>query len=69
MSFLTIRDGPPTVLSLKSQPPAFSAPLQLLPSKDRILRTKLSEVQALAQRVLHTSDPAKTRELLAQLNV
>jgi phosphoenolpyruvate-protein phosphotransferase (PTS system enzyme I) len=44
-------------------------PSQLLPIKDRILRTKLSEVQALAQRVLHTSDPAKTRELLAQLNV
>jgi phosphotransferase system enzyme I (PtsI) len=43
-------------------------PSQLLPIKDRILRTKLSEVQALAQRVLHTSDPSKTRELLAQLN-
>jgi phosphotransferase system enzyme I (PtsI) len=43
-------------------------PSQLLPIKDRILRTKLSEVQALSQRILHTSDPGKTRELLAQLN-
>jgi phosphotransferase system enzyme I (PtsI) len=43
-------------------------PSQLLPIKERILRTNLSEVQAAAQRVLRNTDPAKTRELLAQLN-
>jgi phosphotransferase system enzyme I (PtsI) len=43
-------------------------PSQLLPTKERILRTSLSEVQTLAQRVLRTTDPAKTRELLAKLN-
>jgi phosphoenolpyruvate-protein phosphotransferase (PTS system enzyme I) len=41
---------------------------QLLPIKERILRTSLSEVQAAAQRVLRNTDQAKTRELLAQLN-
>jgi phosphoenolpyruvate-protein phosphotransferase (PTS system enzyme I) len=41
---------------------------QLLPIKERILRTNLSEVQAAAQRVLRNTDQAKTRELLAQLN-
>jgi phosphotransferase system enzyme I (PtsI) len=43
-------------------------PSQLLPIKERILRTNLAEVQALAQRVLRASDPAKTRDLLARLN-
>jgi phosphoenolpyruvate-protein phosphotransferase (PTS system enzyme I) len=43
-------------------------PSQLLPTKERILRTNLAEVQALAQRVLRASDPVKTRELLARLN-
>ncbi len=43
-------------------------PSQLLPIKERILRTNLAEVQALAQRVLRASDPAKTKELLARLN-
>jgi len=43
-------------------------PSQLLPIKDRILHTSLAEVQTLAQRVLRTTDPAKTRELLAKLN-
>jgi phosphotransferase system enzyme I (PtsI) len=43
-------------------------PSQLLPTKERILRTNLAEVQTLAQRVLRASDPAKTRELLAELN-
>ena len=38
------------------------------PIKQRILRTNLAEVQALAQRVLRASDPAKTRDLLAKLN-
>ena len=43
-------------------------PSQLLPIKERILRTNLGEVQTLAQRVLRASDPAKTKELLARLN-
>src|SRR5262245_19293601 len=43
-------------------------PSQLLPIKERILSTNLAEVQALAQRVLRASDPAKTKELLARLN-
>ena len=43
-------------------------PSQLLPIKERILRTNLGEVQAAAQRVLRNTEPAKTRELLAQLN-
>jgi phosphotransferase system enzyme I (PtsI) len=43
-------------------------PSQLLAIKERILRTNLAEVQALAQRVLRASDSAKTAELLARLN-
>src|SRR5258708_2313600 len=43
-------------------------PSQLLAIKERILRTNLSEVQTLAQRVLRASDPVKTRELLFKLN-
>ncbi|HEX4927409.1 MAG TPA: phosphoenolpyruvate--protein phosphotransferase [Burkholderiales bacterium] len=43
-------------------------PSQLLPIKERILSTHLGEVQALAQRVLRTTDATKTRELLAELN-
>ena len=43
-------------------------PSQLLPTKERILRTNLAEVQTLAQRVLRATDPAKTRDLLAKLN-
>ena len=43
-------------------------PSQLLSIKERVLHTSLSEVQTLAQRVLRTTDPAKTRELLAKLN-
>ena len=43
-------------------------PSQLLLIKERILRTNLAEVQALAQRVLRASDPTKTKELLARLN-
>ena len=42
-------------------------PSQLLPTKERVLGTHLGEVQALAQRVLRTTDPIKTRELLAEL--
>ncbi|HEY5900110.1 MAG TPA: phosphoenolpyruvate--protein phosphotransferase [Burkholderiales bacterium] len=43
-------------------------PSQVLPIKERVLHTNLNEVQALAQRVLRNTDPAKTRELLAKLN-
>jgi phosphoenolpyruvate-protein phosphotransferase (PTS system enzyme I) len=43
-------------------------PSQLLPIKERILRTNLADVQSAAQRVLRNTDPAKTRELLAKLN-
>jgi phosphotransferase system enzyme I (PtsI) len=43
-------------------------PSQLLLIKERILKTNLAEVQALAQRVLRASDPAKTRDLLSKLN-
>ncbi len=43
-------------------------PSQLLPIKERILRTNLAEVQTHAQRVLRATDPAKTRELLNELN-
>jgi phosphoenolpyruvate-protein kinase (PTS system EI component) len=43
-------------------------PSQLLPIKERILRTSLADVQALAQRVLRNTDPAKTRDLLGKLN-
>jgi len=43
-------------------------PSQLLPTKERILRTNLAEVQTLAQRVLRATDPSKTRELLSKLN-
>jgi phosphotransferase system enzyme I (PtsI) len=43
-------------------------PSQLLAIKDRVLKTNLAEVQTLAQRVLRAADPAKTKELLDQLN-
>jgi phosphotransferase system enzyme I (PtsI) len=43
-------------------------PSQLLPIKERILRTRLADVQTMAQRILRTTDPAKTRDLLAELN-
>jgi phosphotransferase system enzyme I (PtsI) len=43
-------------------------PSQLLPIKERILRTRLADVQTMAQRILRTTDPTKTRDLLAELN-
>ena len=43
-------------------------PAQLLTIKERILRTNLAEVRPLAQRVLRSSDPGRTRDLLARLN-
>jgi len=43
-------------------------PSQLLAIKERILGTRLADVQMMAQRILRTTDPAKTRVLLAELN-
>jgi phosphotransferase system enzyme I (PtsI) len=43
-------------------------PAQLPAIKERILRTNLTEVRPLAQRVLRSTDPRRTRELLARLN-
>jgi len=43
-------------------------PAHLPAVKERILRTGLAEVRPLAQRVLRSSDAARTRELLAKLN-
>ena len=43
-------------------------PSQLLAIKERVLRTNLAEVQPLAQRVLRSTDPGRTRELLGKLN-
>ena len=43
-------------------------PAQLLAIKERILRTNLNEVRPLAQRVLRSTDPRRTRDLLARLN-
>ena len=43
-------------------------PAQLLAIKERILRTNLAQVKPLAQRVLRSSNPRRTRELLARLN-
>jgi phosphotransferase system enzyme I (PtsI) len=41
---------------------------QLPAIKERVLHTSLAQVQPLARKVLRSSDPAKTRELLARLN-
>ena len=43
-------------------------PAQLLAIKERILRTNLAEVRPLGQRVRRSTDPRRTRELLARLN-
>jgi phosphotransferase system enzyme I (PtsI) len=43
-------------------------PSQLLAVKERVLKSNLAEVQPLAQRVLRSNDPARTRELLAKMN-
>jgi phosphotransferase system enzyme I (PtsI) len=43
-------------------------PAQLLAIKERILRTNLNEVRPLAQRVLRSTDPRRTRDLLVRLN-
>jgi len=43
-------------------------PAQLPAIKERVLRTNLADAQPLAQKVLRSGDPAKTRELIAKLN-
>jgi phosphotransferase system enzyme I (PtsI) len=43
-------------------------PAQLLAIKERVVRADIGEAHALVQRVLRSTDPAKTRELLAKLN-
>jgi phosphotransferase system enzyme I (PtsI) len=43
-------------------------PSQLLLIKERILSTRLADVQTMAQRILRTTDPAKTRDMLMELN-
>ena len=43
-------------------------PAQLLAIKERVLRASIGDVHALVQRVLRSTDPTKTRELLGKLN-
>ena len=43
-------------------------PAQLPAIKERVLRTSLAEARPLALKVLRSSDPGRTRELLAKLN-
>lgn len=43
-------------------------PAQLPAIKDRVLKTSIADTQALVQRVLRSSEPERTRELLAKLN-
>ena len=43
-------------------------PAQLLAIKERVVRASIGEAHALVQRVLRSTDPDKTRELLAKLN-
>jgi phosphotransferase system enzyme I (PtsI) len=43
-------------------------PAQLLAVKERVLRTELAALPGAAQKILRSSDAAKTRELLARLN-
>jgi phosphotransferase system enzyme I (PtsI) len=43
-------------------------PAQLPAIKERVLRTNLAEAQPLAQKVLRSADPVKTREIIAKLN-
>ncbi|MBI5435927.1 MAG: phosphoenolpyruvate--protein phosphotransferase [Nitrosomonadales bacterium] len=43
-------------------------PAQLLGAKQRVLTTSLPEIASLTQKILHTDDPMKIRELLDKLN-
>ena len=43
-------------------------PAQLLAIKEQVIRASIGDAHALVQRVLRSTDPAKTRELLGKLN-
>ena len=43
-------------------------PAQLPAIKQQVLRTSLPEVKAIAARILRTSDPHRSRQLLDKLN-
>jgi phosphotransferase system enzyme I (PtsI) len=43
-------------------------PAQLLAVKQQVLRSSIPEVEVMAQRILRTEDPERTRALLAKLN-
>jgi phosphotransferase system enzyme I (PtsI) len=43
-------------------------PAQLLAIKQQVLRTRIPEVEALANRIRRTHEPEKALELLARLN-
>jgi len=43
-------------------------PMQLLAVKQQVLRSDLTEAEALASRILRADDPEKTRQLLGRLN-
>jgi phosphoenolpyruvate-protein phosphotransferase (PTS system enzyme I) len=43
-------------------------PAQLLAIKERVVRASIGDAHALVQRVLRSTDPAKTRELIGKLN-
>jgi phosphotransferase system enzyme I (PtsI) len=43
-------------------------PAQLLAVKQQVLRSSLPEIEALAQRILRSDDPERTRQLLEKLN-
>ena len=43
-------------------------PAQLLAIKERVLRASIGDAHALVQRVLRSTDPTRTRELLGKLN-
>ena len=43
-------------------------PAQLLAIKERVVRASIGDAHALVQRVLRSTDPTKTRELLGKLN-
>jgi phosphotransferase system enzyme I (PtsI) len=43
-------------------------PAQLLAVKQQVLRSSIPEVEVMAQRILRSEDPERTRALLAKLN-
>jgi phosphotransferase system enzyme I (PtsI) len=43
-------------------------PAQLLAVKQQVLRSSVPEVEGMAQRILRSDDPERSRALLAKLN-